>query len=290
MDTAKFLEPKTTDPVQYQHTGLKCWQKTAYAMPRPHRHDDIEVNLVSHAPLRYLFGGTSLEILPGQVGLFWAAIPHRLVDSPDNWRSYVSWLHIPLGIVLNWGLPEPALSQVLRGRPLLREATDSHQLSPDSFTQWSADLDSGLAERRQIALLEIQAHVRRLVHADGSNSAGTHDWTDADDAILHAAHMAHFAATQFREPINAAHVASSAHLHPNYAMTLFHQVLGTTIGAYLAQCRVAEAQRLLITTHATTSEIAAAAGFGSQSAFYATFTKVCGQPPGAYRRSYQRRR
>ena len=33
----------------------------------------------------------------------------------------------------------------------------------------------------------------------------------------------------------------------------------------------------------TTSEIAHAAGFGSQSSFYAHFTRACGSAPGAYR-------
>ncbi|WNY34019.1 helix-turn-helix transcriptional regulator [Curtobacterium flaccumfaciens] len=64
---------------------------------------------------------------------------------------------------------------------------------------------------------------------------------------------------------------------------MFRQDVGTTIGEYLTRCRVAEAQRLLATTSMTTSEIAHAAGFGSQSSFYAHFTRACGSAPGAYR-------
>lgn len=266
---------------------LKCWQGNAPRMPGPHRHDDIEVNLVFDNPLRYLFGGTPVQVRPAQVGIFWAAMPHRLIDCADNWGSYVCWLHLPLGIVLQWGLPEPVIAEILRGRPLLRNVADSHRLDAETFAQWATDLASGAPERRDIALLEIQAQLRRLVHATPEVAPPPHEWTDADDVVRHASAMARFAATHFREPVTAADVAASAHLHPNYAMTIFHRVLDTTIGAYLTQWRVAEAQRLLLTTPETTSEIAAAAGFGSPSAFYSAFARACGQPPGAYRRSYR---
>jgi AraC-like DNA-binding protein len=66
-------------------------------------------------------------------------------------------------------------------------------------------------------------------------------------------------------------------------MTLFRETVGTTLGAYLTRCRMAEAQRLLLTTGMTTSEIAHAAGFGSQSSFYAHFTRSCQVSPSAYR-------
>ena len=95
--------------------------------------------------------------------------------------------------------------------------------------------------------------------------------------------MAQFVVTNFRDPISATEIAEATHLNPNYAMTLFRETVGTTLGCYLTRCRVAEAQRLLITTSMTTAEIAYAAGFGSQSSFYTHFMRTCGSSPGAYR-------
>ncbi len=57
-----------------------------------------------------------------------------------------------------------------------------------------------------------------------------------------------------------------------------------TIGDYLAQCRVAEAIRLLISTDATTGDIALRAGFGSTTRFYERFSRDTGMSPAAYRR------
>ena len=68
-------------------------------------------------------------------------------------------------------------------------------------------------------------------------------------------------------------------------ISVFRRGTGVSIGEYLAQCRVAEAQRLLIATDATTSEIAVRAGFGSTSRLYERFVRDCGMPPAAYRAS-----
>ncbi|HEY6739854.1 MAG TPA: helix-turn-helix domain-containing protein [Actinopolymorphaceae bacterium] len=281
---------EVADAVDSVPSELRAWQGRACAMPSAHRHDDLEVNLVAEAPLRYLFGGTPVDIGPGRIGVFWAAMPHRLIDCPDNWRARVCWLHVPLSIVLEWGLPDEAVARLLGGTPLLC-SSGALRATPEHFRQWSADLSDGSTELRQIALLEIQAMVRRLVHLaiDQKPLAGARAraWAEGDEAVRHAAAMAEFAATRFRESITAGDVAAAVHLHPNYAMTVFRRVVGTTLGAYLTQCRVAEAQRLLITTTATTSDIAVAAGFGSQSSFYAAFGRACGQSPGAYRRSYR---
>jgi AraC-like DNA-binding protein len=140
--------------------------------------------------------------------------------------------------------------------------------------------------------LEIQAWIRRLArHAspvDDLPSASGGETTDSDGTTVgRAAAMARFIAVRFREPISVGEIAASVHLHPHYAMTVFREVVGTTLGAYLTQCRVAEAQRLLLTTNATMGEIAHASGFGSQSRFYSCFTTACGVPPGNYRRRHR---
>ncbi|GAB2651291.1 helix-turn-helix domain-containing protein [Kribbella swartbergensis] len=286
MSTADFPDPQVTDgaEVVLRSPELWCRRGPAPTMRQAHRHDDIELNVVTQAPLRYLFGGTPAEIRPGEVGLFWAAMPHRLLDGTDNWRAHVGWVHVPLRMVLGWGLPEAGLAQLLGGRPLVAPVEAAGDLDVTAFDRWSGDFDSGSAERRRIALLEIQAHIRRLLYDVRRTDLSSAEWGGSDDGLRHVAAMARYVMAYFREPITATEVAAAAHLHPNYAMTLFRRVVGTTLGAYLAQCRVAEAQRLLITTNITTTAVAAAAGFGSQSGFYATFTRLCGTSPGAYRR------
>lgn len=260
-------------------SALACWQGRGHAMPVAHRHDDLEVNLVTGAPLSYLFGGTLVQIMPGQAAVFWASVPHRLIDCAENWSARVRWLHIPLSTVLGWGLAADTMAALLRGAPLIAEPVE--HLNARTFERWSEDLDADAPDLTEITLLEIQAGVRRLLREAVPPGAQP----ELDTAVHYVATMARYVAQNFHEDITAADVAAAAHLHPNYAMTLFRQVLGVTLHSYLVTRRIAEAQRHLLTTDLPMSQVAQLTGFGSLSGFYATFTRICGQPPGEYRRT-----
>jgi AraC family transcriptional regulator, melibiose operon regulatory protein len=270
--------------VTHHPSELWCRQGRGHAMASAHRHDDLEVNIVDDQPLTYLFGGTLVTIQPGHAALFWASVPHRLIDTPHNWNARVRWLHVPLGQVLGWELPGPAIAELLRGTPLVTRHPDH----PDrtAFTRWTADLTSASPELHAITLLEIQAGVRRLLR---TALPADHDTGPLPDAVRHVVAMARYITENFREPVRAAEVAAAVHLNPNYAMTLFRQVLGTTVHTYLNDRRIAEAQRQLLTSAATTRRIAEDTGFGSHSGFYAAFTQACGMPPGRYRRLHRGR-
>ncbi|NEE03059.1 helix-turn-helix domain-containing protein [Phytoactinopolyspora halotolerans] len=254
------------------------------AMPKPHRHDDVEVNLVLEGRLDYLFGGSYLSVTAGQMAIFWAATPHRLVGAGEDADGDVCWVHVPLSTVLGWGLPDRDLGQVLTMRPVIVPATAIGRDVAAMFTAWCEELTHD--DTATIVLLEAQALVRRaLRHArDASDTDSGRAALGTGEAMRNVTAMAQFTVAHFREPISTVDIAEAAHLNPNYAMTLFRRAVGTTLGSYLTRCRVAEAQRLLITTAMTTAEIAYAAGFGSQSSFYEHFARACGRSPGAYRR------
>lgn len=97
--------------------------------------------------------------------------------------------------------------------------------------------------------------------------------------------MAAFISDHYSDDLAVSDVARHVHLNPQYAMTLFRQALGITIGDYLAHCRVAAAQQLLLESDMAVAEVGYAAGFRSQSQFYDRFSRWCAQSPAAYRRS-----
>lgn len=278
--TSKFREAKVLDlaEVRVQPSTLWCDHGPSHAMPSAHRHDDIEINMVEDAPLLYLFGGTLVRIEPGTAAVFWAANPHLLIDCTENWSGTVRWLHVPLKVVLGWGLPEVELAALLRGTPML--APTNAYPGAAEFARWSHDIDEGLHD---IALLEIQAAIRRLLH----DALPADHEPSSDHGLRHVTAMLQYLTAHSNEPLTTADIAAAAHLHPNYAMTLFREVVGVPMHAYLTQHRIAEAQRLLVTTDRTITQLATAVGFGSQSAFYETFVRLCGQPPGQYRRSHK---
>ncbi|MCP3803405.1 helix-turn-helix domain-containing protein [Allokutzneria sp. A3M-2-11 16] len=254
-------------------------------MPSAHRHDDIELNFAESGELVYLFGGEEVVILPGVVTAFWGAMPHQLVHCPPE--SSAHWLTIPLSYFVRWGLPEEFVEQIFQGHVLASTGQTVRREDSLRFAQWSRDLESDSEYDQVTANLEIQARLRRLAHETASQPSATEPDRRYQDLNIHrAAAMARFIAEHYSDPLRVEDIAGAVSLHPHYAMTVFRRVVGTTLLSYLTQCRITEAQRLLITTDLTTSEIGNAVGFHSQSQFYACFHRLCGQPPGTYRRSH----
>ncbi|GAA4877192.1 helix-turn-helix domain-containing protein [Kitasatospora terrestris] len=260
---------------------LRSWSGQPTPMTAAHRHDDLEINFVADGgPMLYLYGGELLEVAAGGLAAFWAAVPHQLVESR---ATRVHWLHVPFDRFLAWGLPQSLVARVLSGAPVVSPADRADASDPAKFTQWAADLGSGDDELHRIAMLEIQARVRRLALATVGDPV--HRYAGDDPALRQAVSMARHIARHFREPITVADVAAAANVHPTYAMTQFRKVVRTTIGDYLRLYRLAEARRLLVTTDLTASQVATAAGFGSVSRFYRVFTDACGVTPARFRRS-----
>ena len=155
------------------------------------------------------------------------------------------------------------------------------------FERWHQDLKAQQEELYRIALLEVEARLRRMAwtyarleHPGYSaGTSGTH--------LQQARQMALFIARHYSETLSVEQIARVVNLHPNYAMKLFRDQFHTSILDYLARHRVAHAQRLLLTTDKQIMQIGLESGFGSSSRFYAVFKRCCGQSPGRYRRQLQ---
>lgn len=250
-------------------------------MPRTHRHDDLEVNVVVSGRLEYLRGGRQLVVGEGQVALFWAATPHRLVGRADD-AADACWLHVPLTTVLAWRLPEADLAHLLSGAAVVLPHSAAGPDPVAQFDRWAVELAE--PEAAPVALLEVQALVRRVLLARCTSTAAPPEPSTGRDPV---ADLARFCVERFRDGVTTADAAAAVHLSAPYATTLFRRRMGVTLGGYLLGCRVAEARRLLLTTDAGTVEVAHASGFGSLSSFYDHFTRQTGTTPAAYRRGRQ---
>lgn len=289
---------RESPPIEVQVDDPAVWVRrgTAPYMSRAHRHDDLEINYVIRGRLDYIFGGTPLGVRAGQIAVFWGLTPHRLVETEAEGCD-CRWVHVPLATVFGWALPHEHLRQLLTSHPIVLPAEAAGRDLQSMFDSWMSDLTS--RDREQFAMLEVQALLLRLLGSrayprcvsrvqepettDRRAHTSTSWWPN--NGMEHVVEMARFVTTNFRSQISVADVAEATHLNPNYAMALFREGVGTTLGAYISRCRITEAQRLLLATTMTMTQIATAAGFGSQSSFYAHFARVCGVSPNAYRRS-----
>src|SRR5687767_3025117 len=96
---ASFLDPPVlhSDPTPYR-SQLGSWRGSPEVMRRAHRHDDLEVNITVRGDLVYVLGGQVVRIPAGTTAVFWAAVPHQLVDRTPG--AVAHWLTVPLPEVL----------------------------------------------------------------------------------------------------------------------------------------------------------------------------------------------
>lgn len=217
-----------------------------------------------------------IPIRANQLAIFWAAIPHQLVERPAHCDFCI--LTVPFEQLLAWNLPERTRQPLLLGELLLDSDPEQAQLDRLLMPRWHDDLRAG---RSHIVLKEIEARLWRLDSRTRVRSAQGPASATSDKAEQ----MASFIIAHYTESITVAMVADAAGLHPSYAMTCFKQAFNLTILEYLHQYRITQAQRLLATTDANVLDVGLQSGFGSASNFHAAFKRHTGYSPRAYRQS-----
>jgi AraC-like DNA-binding protein len=264
--------------------GFTCELWKGALMRRPDRHNEIELNLMSRGSLSYLLGGRRVALREGNVGVFWAALPHQIIGSEGNPQYHV--LTAPLAWFLQCRLPGGFTDRLLSGQFLSTRMTGQMAFQEWRCHRWTEDLKTADDEPPLAFQLELQAWLIRLAEAiakddeTGNRARRTENASTAGKAER----MAGYIAQHYQEAITVEDVARHVALHPNYAMTLFKQTFRTTVNEYLTQYRIAQAQRLLSTTDDKVLDVALEAGFRTASCFYEAFRKSCGCSPGIYRR------
>lgn len=261
-------------------------------MRRPDHHNEIEVNMLTKGWVTYLLGGRKVRINAGQFSVFWAAIPHQIVDFEPGMSYHVAT--IPFAWFLQCRLPERFVQPLLRGEVISEKLTRERlRHDQEQFTQWEGDLVKPNDEMRRVVMLEMEARLRRMVSMLPAKTAvATTPKTRARSTALHGGElnkveqMACLVAQRYTEQLTVTEIGKEVGLHPNYAMGLFKKAFGTTLIDYLTHHRVSHAQRLLATTDEKIVDAAFSSGFNSISRFNEAFRRACGCTPREYRRQH----
>lgn len=247
-------------------------------MPRPDRHNEIELNLLTDGSLTYLLGGQRKTIQAGRLGIFWAAIPHQIVEIQGDAPYFV--LTLPLSEFLRMGLHLDSVNRVLQGELLIDSAQD--ETDELMFRRWERELKGRAPALERAAHLEVQA---RLLRFAGRLS----DLPIAPSApmLSRADKLACYIAKNYQLPLTAQSIADANEVHPNYAMSLFRKTFGTTMTTFIIQHRISHAKRLLVTTDDSILNVALASGFQSLSRFNEAFKAACDCSPRDYRKMHR---
>ena len=132
-------------------------------MRRPDHHNEVEINLLESGWVTYLLGGRKVKIEAGRLSVFWAAIPHQIIEFGTKTEYFVAT--IPFAWFLQCKLPEAFVQSLLRGEVHCDPPPGRGRHDRDLFAQWEADLKKPNKHTRDIVMLEIEARLLRLAHA-----------------------------------------------------------------------------------------------------------------------------
>lgn len=278
------------DPARPDFTpyGFTCVRWSPSPMRRPDHHNEIELNLLYAGWVTYLLGGHKVRFEVGRLGLFWAALPHQIIDYAADTEYFVAT--IPLSWFLQCALPERLAQPLMRGEVMMEPSNRRAAFDNALFAEWENDLATGRAGTKDIVMLEMEARLRRLAGSLSSTAAQKRQKQRLSlqaGGLNKVEQMACVVAQRYLEPLTVDEISQAVKLHPNYAMNLFKKTFGTTLIDYLTHHRISHAQRLLATTEEKIVEIAFASGFSSISRFNDAFRRACGCTPREYRIAHE---
>jgi AraC-like DNA-binding protein len=268
--------------------GFTCEIWEPRQMPRPDRHDEIEINFLDRGTLTYLMGGQRVTVQARRVTAFWAAVPHQIVAFGNVNYYYV--VTVPFGWVLQWGLPEPLMVALTQGQIVADTGGSRAALDRQLFEQWHQDVEGHCHTNQNIVVLELRARLLRLAEslADEEHApaiSGNNVCSRQQTNLEKAESMACFVARNYTSRILVKDIAACVGLHPDYAATLFRKTFGTTLNVLITRHRIAHAQRQLVTTDERVVHIAHDSGFDSLSRFNRAFKQIAGVTPRQYRKT-----
>ena len=266
-----------TSRSEFSPYGFTCERWKPSRMPRPDRHNEIEMNFLMSGSLTYLLGGHRTSIQAETLAIFWAAIPHQIVAFDGDAPYFV--VTLPLSEFLRAGVDSSLVHRVLEGELL----TDSAEEDSDriAFERWEQDLRSADPVLERAARLEVQARLLRFARGMKTTAIA-----GSTARLSRADQLACYIAKNYQEPLTSQIIAEAHGVHPNYAMNLFRKTFGTTMTAFIVQHRISHAQRLLVTTDDTILNVAMNSGFQSLSRFNEAFKAECGCSPRDYRKAH----
>lgn len=234
-------------------------------------HDGMTLSIVHAGQFEASHGVHSLRMLPGQINLFWAAIPRHITKG----ASAETQVQIPLGRYLAWRMPESLTSRLLSGQPIFGLTGDTDEIAA---AKWEDELSSGDPYLVKAAELEIQACVLRMARSAPQHQALPPGDAEPTEALIR------WVLSKLNQPFSVEEAAQAVGLPASAAMKAFKRRTGQTIVSFVTHHRLAKAKSLLLTTSHPVGMIALACGFGSERRFFEVFRQSCGMSPREYRR------
>jgi AraC family transcriptional regulator, melibiose operon regulatory protein len=259
-------------------------------MNQPHSHGHVEGNFIRHARMHYVVDGERIVVEPNQLLLFWAGIPHQLVDveQVSDREPELCNIYLPLDTFLFMPhVPDLQVAMMTGGMVVF----DTDLCRHEQLLRWYADYRANDPERLDVLKMELNALFRRaglgplnFVKRPWRNSADKHGL--ASPHVRHVVAMIRQVLENISEPLRNDDVTKVTGLHANYALALFTRTMNIPLKQFIIRMRLLRARGMLLESDTAIATIAIDSGFGSASQFYAHFAAAYGTTPQHLRDSY----
>lgn len=264
---------------------------TPVTMAMEHTHGHIEMNWLAAGHMDYLIDGRPVSIPAGQLSMFWAGIPHQTVavETPSDQPVRQCNIYVPLDSFLH--MPKlGALTEIMMGGGLV--LLPAENIGEDTLKRWYKDYRSGKAERTDILKEEIALMLRRTAVTGWETRLAP--WVEGTAhsgrpvPLRHVVAMVRHILENLREPLRAEDLAAVVGLHPNYALSLFSEVMRVPLHKFVVRMRLIHARALLFEGRLSIENVAYESGFSALSQFYVQFRAAYGLTPRQMRAHYLR--
>ena len=270
---------------EFKPYGLTVEKWTPKVMPRPDRHNEIEINLLTGGSITYLINDRKIKVTSKRLAVFWALVPHQIIQFDNQAPYYVCT--IPFSQFMDWQLPTSFVDHVLKGEVVTNTTNKEYQYDKYLMENWLRDILAGNLKHIDVSKMEIRARLQRL--ALNSMPAEWNEYQKGEyefSMIDLVEKMIIFIARNYKQPIKNKDIGKAVGLHPDYANTIFKKSFGLTLNQYLLKQRILHVQRQLSVSNVSITEIAYEAGFNSLSRFNAAFREKCQCSPKEYRKRH----
>ena len=242
-----------------------------------HRHDEIEMNLVTWGHGVYILDNRKVELLPNTIIWLFPEQEHLLLDKSLDFEM---WILVLRPEYLRTICSDPVSKALLQSDP---EAIYCRSLPTPLYQKINDFCKDALAVRNNLALFNISMGYILLQAWSAYQAANG----AANEKVIHpAVERAARLILDSEGMDDLPSLARQVGLSPTGLSRQFKKQMGLSLTDFRNRCRVEHFIDLYANGQTRTLLSAALeAGFGSYAQFYRVFRKIMGSNPADYRRS-----
>lgn len=245
----------------------------------PHSHEFLEIIFVTGGKMKITVEDREYDVVKGDIVVYNAGLTHFEYSSVKNPAKilFVAFDNIKITDLLPNRLIPDAYEYVFHSGEMY-----------DLFYTYFNNLIKELKEKHNF-YVEISQNISRTLLMLVFRLI---NYTRNSSMLLDSGRTVNVAVSyiekNFRDKITLEDLSAACFTNKFYLSHLFTRITGKSIGKYITETRIKEAQRLLLCGGDSIEKVAELSGFMDAGYFCRTFKKLTGQTPSAFRRTAAR--